>query len=229
MRIWVAFPSTDPARAEETAGRWAALGYKTLVMFNAEQYRLINADLVFRIAVYEGYFRAQNFACQKLVRDHGADIVVCGSDRIAPIEGRAASQLGATFWAKFPNGLGVMQPVGGAPPGDCPSPWVGRNFILRTYGGAGPFHERYFQYFGGRELFAVARSMDRLWLREDVAQPRVTQTEQDFFQKHNRGAYYARDAAIFAERSTVTVPPFEGAEGGRIVVATSSMLPELGK
>lgn len=225
MIIWAAFPSIDPKRAEETCGRWAERGFRTCVVMNREQYKLIKSDLAFKVDAYEGYYRTMNFLCQMLVENHRADIVVCIGDRVRPPDHASAHEIATTVAARFPSGVGVMQPATGAlhvqEQENCPSPWICRNFIKRFYGGRGPFHEGYVQYFGGKELYGVAKRAGVLWPREDVHQVHVTPGDPDFYQQQNRESYFGRDAMTYAEREK---KGFEGAEATRLTVIETPFL-----
>lgn len=229
MIIWCAFPSVDPKRAEETCGRWAERGFRTCVVMNREQWKLIKADMCFKVDAYEGFYRTQNFLCQMLAYDHQADIVVCIGDRVRPPDHANAHEIATTVAAKFPSGVGVMQPATGAlhvqEQENCPSPWVCKNFIKKFYGGRGPFHESYVQYFGGKELFMVARRAGVLWPREDVHQIHVPPGDPDFYQRHNRESYFGRDAKNYAEREH---GGFDGAEASRLQVVESKFMQNKG-
>jgi hypothetical protein len=74
---------------------------------------------------------------------------------------------------KFPDGLGVMQPMGDDFLGSrtfCGSPWLGRGWIERAYRGQGPMPAWYVHNWADNELYWVARCMGLLWEREDLTQ-----------------------------------------------------------
>lgn len=228
MIIAVAFPSYDPVRAEEASGRWAAQGYRTAVVVNKEKFsKKIRGDVVIKVGAYEGYYRTMNYLCANLFQQLRADIVVCAGDRIRPPDHARAHEIATTFAARFKNGIGVMQPCAHAPSmpaqGELESPWIGRNFWARFYGGQGPYHEQYFQYFGNRELAAVASKAGVLWYRPEVGQPVETQATPEWYQSTNRSSYWGRDAAIFGERERLG---FEGAEASRLITAKSLYFPK---
>jgi hypothetical protein len=71
--------------------------------------------------------------------------------------------------------FGVMQPTGDLKhwPGSrvdriCGSPWLGREFCRRMYGGRGAFFEEYRHMFDDEELFEVAKMLGVLWQRPDL-------------------------------------------------------------
>lgn len=220
MIIACAFPSTDADRAEETAVRWRDRGFIPMIIMNEQHVRKDIPALVFGVGAYEGYYRAMNYACQALIRYEKADVVVCISDRMLPPEHARAHEIATSFAARFTDGDGVMIPTLTTVPGwdwdigPC-GPWIGRRFIEKFYGGEGPYWPAYFQYYGNRELFRVAKAQgDRLWLRPDIAQPYCAPAAPDFYQKHNKGAYWERDKTLFTEREETA---FAGSEPNRII------------
>ena len=52
----------------------------------------------------------------------------------------------------------------------CGSPWMGREFIERINGGAGPFWPEYFHFFCDEEMKQVAEQLGILWQRRDLTQ-----------------------------------------------------------
>jgi hypothetical protein len=227
MIIWAVIPSTDPARANEMSERWSARGYRTCLVINKElvppsMKSSMRAHQVFLVGGYEGWFRTMNFCCGVLFTQGQADVVVCSSDRILPSETGTAHEIATAFALKFPGGVGVMQPTKhGCPKDDLQSPWIGKPFWYKTYGGRGPFYERYFQYFGNRELYAVAQRMGALWEHEGIAQPRIPQDAPDFYQKHNRAEYFDKDASTFKEREAEN---FIGADTDKLVSSPQKSL-----
>lgn len=230
MIIWVAAPCLEPDRAEEFADRWHERGYRVAIVMNREKYKPVKADVLLKVDAYEGYYRTLNFLCQGLVQNEKADVVVCAGDRVRPPALRGAHEIGTTFAARFQSGIGVMQPGTGAQAlfdrENCPSPWIGCNFIRKFYGGKGPFHEGYFQFHGGKELFAVAQKAGLLWQRDDIHQEEQPIATPSYFQNRNREEYYNKDLMHFKERELYK---FEGAEAGQIIVASSMHLPRMTK
>ena len=68
-------------------------------------------------------------------------------------------------WAKaaYPNAPAMIDRV-------CGSPWMGREFCLRMYGGKGPMFEQYPHMYADEELKCVAEKMGLLWQRRDLTQ-----------------------------------------------------------
>lgn len=207
MNLWVAFPSYNSARAKEAAGRWHAQGYQPLVIVNEETPAKDIPAVVIKVAAYEGYYRSLNWACNHLFRERRADIVVCAGDRIHPPTHARGHDIALSCAAKFPSGFGIMQPVGNTilSTGHLPSPWICRRFYLEAYGGKGPFHERYFQFYGGDELGEVARAKGCVWYRDDITQP-VREIEKDFIRAHNFKEYRQKDSDLFSKRKEEGFP-----------------------
>jgi hypothetical protein len=72
--------------------------------------------------------------------------------------------------------MGVMQPTGDDWADQngkiinriCGSPWIGREFAMRSYRGGGPLYSRYFHNWADQELFHVANRSGLLWQRPDL-------------------------------------------------------------
>lgn len=207
MKIFVAFPSYDGKAAQETAGRWLAMGYQPLVIMNKESVIPNIPAIVIKVEAYEGYYRSMNWACHHLFKERRADIVICAGDRIHPPPHARGHEIATTVAAKFQSGFGIMQPVKGRVLGlnRLDAPWICRRFYLETYGGEGPFWPRYFQFFGGDELAMVAQKLGCVWYRDDVAQPTLPK-KLDFIRGHNVKEYTENDRAEFDRRSLAEFP-----------------------
>jgi hypothetical protein len=226
MIVWTVIPSTDPKRANDISERWSAKGYRVCLLVNKElvppsMKSSMRAHQVFMIGGYEGWYRTMNFCCKFLFEQAKADVVVCAGDRILPSETGSAHEIATGFAMKYPSGVGVMQPSKqGLEKENLESPWIGKPFWYKTYAGAGPFHEKYFQYWGCRELFAVAQRMGVLWLNEGLAQPRQAQEKLDWYQNHNRKEYWDKDENTFKER---LAEDFAGADVGKMALPQKSL------
>lgn len=204
MIIYVAWPVARVKKSNETFEAWKARGFKVAVVTDIfapgdRGIAGLKCDVPpLLMDQYDGYFRSMATLSHGLCKEYRADIVVFAGEGIYPDPSRSAHEVATTFAAKFPNGFGVMQPVGGiwkpsisgpeAQPGmgggkrkmyvtppshmRCESPWMGRWFILNSYDGKGPYFGDYNQYFGDVELHDVAARMGVLWKREDLIQPR---------------------------------------------------------
>lgn len=201
--VWYAIPSANTARAVACLAVWRSRGYRTAVFLD-EGAPSVGADLEVRGA-YPGYFAAVN----RLVTHIGptADVVVTGGDDMYPDPDHAPSDIARQFYTRFPDGAGVMQPVGDTLTGTdqiCGSPWFGRGWLLRAYEGQGPFHPGYTAFFGDEELLHVARQQGRLWQRPDLVQRHDHYTRPggppiEPYQERNQ-RYWAMDQQLFHER-----------------------------
>jgi hypothetical protein len=103
----------------------------------------------------------------------------------------------------------------------CGSPWIGRNFALRMYQGAGALYNGYFHMFADEELKCVAESMGVLWQRPDLTQvhqhwSRTTglitpyiSAQPDWVQNINSPEEWNRSKQIFQFRKARRFPGHE--------------------
>jgi|SRR5579859_359017 len=131
--------------------------------------------------------------------------------------------------------FGVMQPTGdryGADerhigePGSayidrvCGSPWMGREFCRRMYGGNGPLFEGYFHMGEDEELQCVAQKLGVLWQRPDLIQfhrhwARKRKSRDDmpkFLERANSAAEWRKYKELFAARQAAGFPGHEPLE-----------------
>ena len=79
------------------------------------------------------------------------------------------TQMGRFNWSTF----GVMQPTGDRYAGGsidriAGSPWIGREFAERAYGGNGPYWPEYKHMFVDEEIREVALKLGVYWMRPDL-------------------------------------------------------------
>jgi len=201
--------------AQKTLPRWKHQGYRIALMLDE------GAPVPFDDAdyVYTGTFRSwaieNNALCRYIyISDPEMTAVVTGGDDIYPAADKTADELESEFLDHFPLTFGIMQPVGDGFCGNgqaAVSPWMGREWIRRGYGGNGPLFEGYGHFCPDTELCAVARKLNIYWDRPDVSQyhahwTRLPQDErkpwahlghaQDF-RIHDRDLFQSRKAAGF--------------------------------
>jgi hypothetical protein len=169
---------------------WQERGYKVAVLQNR-----IKADIPADITVwsdrYPGWAESINILCRDVV-PKSAPIVISGGDDMLPDPHHAASDLAAQFLTHFPDSFGVMQPTADGYLGAarfCGSPWLGRAWIDRAYGGRGPMHGEYRHNWADNELYWVARALGALWERPDLTQEhrhfsRTGETRPDYWTEH---------------------------------------------
>lgn len=146
---------------------------------------------------YAGYAEAVNHLVH-IALGEGAEWIVTAGDDMYPDPHKRADEIARECGQYFgiremddvnalPEAIrtqargtfGVMQPTGdrwlvngpGTKPGsECVagSPWMGREFCRRMYGGRGPLCEEYFHCGEDRELQEVATMMGIFWQRQDL-------------------------------------------------------------
>jgi hypothetical protein len=179
MTVWYAIPSKRPAAdAQRCIDHWRRQGYSTAVFRDASE-EVIDCDLLLS-GDYHGYAAAVNLLCQEIIqRDSEASWIVTGGDDIEPDLQFRAERIGVECGGHFKGTFGVMQPTGdrwGEHHGGayidrvCGSPWMGREFCERMYGGNGPLCESYTHMFVDEELQRVAMKLNVLWQRRDITQ-----------------------------------------------------------
>ncbi len=169
--VWFAIPSASVARCREHLPAWREQGYRVAVLQGRERGE-IPADITVWSDTYNGWPDAVNFLCASVVPRRAA-IVVTGGDDMLPDPHQSAEQVAGQFFERFPDGFGVMQPQGDALLGSrffCGSPWLGRGWMDRAYGGRGPLPVGYRHNWADNELYWVARCLGRLWERPDLTQ-----------------------------------------------------------
>lgn len=172
MSVWFAVPSKrTPAEAEVALSQWRAKGYK-IALWRDEGDEDIACNLLLS-GQYPGYHGAVNALCREIIAlDQEADWIVTGGDDMLPDPNRAPDEIAAECTAHFGGTFGVMQPTGdhwASPDKICGSPWMGREFCRRMYGGQGPFCEAYPHMWGDEEMHEVTKAMGILWNRDDLS------------------------------------------------------------
>ena len=196
MSVWYCIPSArPPEEAEKVLKLWRERGYKIALWRDAKDHpfgRVGSNHLIQLITggPYPGYAASVNKLIAFVMgNDPSAEWFVTGGDDVEPdlnhtAEG-IAEECSAHFgWHGNPKAFGiipgaaystagVMQPTGdrfasGSIDKICGSPWMGREFCLRMYGGKGPFWPEYTRFFMDEELQLVAQKYGVLWQRPDL-------------------------------------------------------------
>lgn len=122
--------------------------------------------------------------------------------------------------------FGVMQPTGdrwGEERGSAyidrvaGSPWLGREFCQRMYGGRGPYFEEYRHMFDDEELQNVATMLGVFWQRPDIVHlhnhwGRIPgQQVPEFLRVVNSPTHWARVQSLFKARKVQGFPGHEPA------------------
>lgn len=180
MNVWYAIPSArDPDEAMQTLAKWRERGYKVAVMRDLGAAKL-PVDLCLRDH-YFGYANAVNALCRQIMReDSDAEWIVTGGDDLLPDEKNDAGKIARECSEHFGGTLGIMQPTGDRHMIDehgtcaaervCISPWLGREWCRRGYGGNGPLWHEYFHLYVDEDLHNVAKGLGLLWHRPELCQ-----------------------------------------------------------
>lgn len=191
MSVWLTIPSARPAaEAQACIDKWRAMGYKTAIQRDSGAERVDCDYLVMK--PWEGYAKACNGLIKDVMEmDAAAQWFVLGGDDTLPDPNKLAREIAAECSAYFqrmekfgddegiylePVGdstFGVMQPTGDRYAGGsidriAGSPWIGREFCERAYGGNGPLWHEYKHMFEDEELRDVATILGVYWTRPDL-------------------------------------------------------------
>lgn len=172
--VWLTIPSARPDAG--TAGLWKAGGYKIAIWRDQEDAasERFSADGLVLVGPYPGYARAVNaLVKQVLERDPEAEYCIATGDDTEPDRNYPPAEIARQCTEHFKGTFGVMQPTGdrwadGSIDRVCGSPWIGREFCRRMYGGKGPYFEEYRHMFLDNEIQEVALKLGVLWQRRDL-------------------------------------------------------------
>ena len=169
--VWAVWPTIALKQTRAMINCWHDRGYKVAVLLNTPHTHddLPNAERVIVQTYWQGFPTAANILC----KETPGDVVVVVGDDVYPDPDKTAKEIGEQFRETFPDLFGVMQPIGDkfAHTDQCAvSPWIGRGFIEKAYGGKGPYWGEYFHYFSDQELQEYASQLNAFQQREDVTQ-----------------------------------------------------------
>ena len=216
--VWFAIPSANPGKCAKVLPVWRKMGYKIAILQNHTRGE-VDADRVLWKDFYPGWPESINILCREVVPKE-APLVVSGGDDMLPDPNHTAQELLAQFRERFPDGYGVMQPHGDeflCAKNYCGSPFLGRGWIERAYGGRGPMPGEYRHNWADNELFWVAKCQGVLWDRPDLSHfhdhfTRHGGTEEDYWtanvQRHDRD-----DCRRFIARSWLGFPGSDSSDG----------------
>lgn len=234
MSVWLTIPSAKPAaEAQKCVDAWRAMGYSVAL------FRDIGSDLVDCDYILQGEYKGYAATCNRLIRevlkyDTAAEWFVCAGDDIWPDETKRADVIAAECKEHFggpfanyghnrpQNTFGVMQPTGD-PWADAAgrmieriagSPWIGREFALRTYGGDGPYFAGYTHCFLDNELQDIAEALGVYWRRPDLTHTHRHWTREKramphYLQDANSPAHWQKYHAIYRQRKAAGFPGHE--------------------
>lgn len=241
--VWLCIPSARPsAEVAARMAKWTDRGYLIALHrdgpddTNRLKYHLCMSS------PYPGYALAVNRLIQQVMRcDLHADWFVTGGDDVDPDPTKTADEIASECTDSFCSRItglhdhrmdtfGVMQPTGdrwGDRQGAyidrvAGSPWIGREFARRAYGGNGPYWPEYTHMGVDEELQAVATKLGVFWQRPDLihmhdhwGRPRpgelIGQRSRmpAFLEEANSPAEWRRYKELFAARAAAGFPGSE--------------------
>ncbi len=189
MSVWFCIPSKRaPREANKCFAAWRRQGYNIAVM-REPQDGLVNVDITLSTERYLGWAASVNRLAEFVLRTEAdAEWIVTGGDDYWPDPNKRADEIARECVEHYrgyakPFGTdsgtyGVMQPTGD-PWSDSQgriieriagSPWLGREWCKRAFGGRGPMPDAYFHNFADEELQLVAHRLGVFWQRPDLIQ-----------------------------------------------------------
>jgi hypothetical protein len=185
--VVVVMPVAHRDRCAQSLPLWLERGY-TLCLgqdrykFDVREWIERNKSLLWDLGpTYIGWPKAVNWMSKHMVTlDFDPDLFVAAGDDMRPDPNLTAQQMADRYFERFPEGLGVMQPVGD-PWSDshptepriakriCGSPIFGARWAWRAYAGAGPLCPAYYNFYADEELLEVARARGCLWQDEGTS------------------------------------------------------------
>jgi len=184
--VWVCIPTALRAHVQSTLKKWKDQGYLVALFLDPEtapvQHLTVSAMAYADLTLYSKYpgvWRAWN-ALAKAVMACGADVCVLAGDDMDPDPNFSAQRIAKQYLERFPDGWGIMQPTGDRQ-GDiingrwnsqriCGSPWIGREWVAKAYGGHGPVCGDYTAFYADEELQIVGEKFGLLVQRDDLSQ-----------------------------------------------------------
>jgi hypothetical protein len=211
-KVFLTIPSARPDGG--TAHTWAAAGYGVALWRDSAEPLVRCADIAI-VGQYPGYAKAVNsLAKMVFAADPECDWIVAAGDDTTPDPDHLPWEIARQITAQFGNPyvmfhgsapdrivhptFGVVQPVGD-PWRDVQgriieriagSPWLGREFCRRIYGGKGPLWPDFYHCFADEHLLNVATKLGIYWARPDLMHHHENWARKD-------GATYEKDMPEF--------------------------------
>jgi hypothetical protein len=183
-QVYLCIPSARPGGG--TLSAWKEQGYKIAVWRDpGPSAHLPLADIIM-IAPYPGYARAVNHLAREVfTRDEECEWIVAGGDDTLPDLAHSPDEIAEQCTHNFGDTFGIMQPTGDRWGDDAygrahwpeapamidriaGSPWIGREFARRMYGGLGPYWPGWHHNWLDEELKCVAEKSGVYWARRDL-------------------------------------------------------------
>lgn len=232
MSVWFVAPSARPvAEVNARMDKWIAQGYRVLIQRDPGARHSDFSRIAVFIREYRGYAEAVNFmAAYVLAHSPSCDWIVAAGDDTDPDPTKRADEIARECSDHFRNlhiaaTFGVMQPTGD-PWSDhqgriieriAGSPWLGREWCRRAYGGKGPLWPEYTHCFADEELQLVAQRYGVFWQRPDLSQhhdnwARARGNPADrpaFLDEANSPEHWRKYQALFNQRKADGFPGSE--------------------
>lgn len=184
MSVYYCIPSIRPGGGTLTT--WREAGYKLAVLRQGDP---IGTDIEIPTGQYLGWARSINILSRAVfLREPDTQWIVSGGDDYLPDPDHIPEGIAVELSNHFDGTFGVMQPTGDRWGDDAASrarwgedrgamidriagsPWLGREWCERTYGGRGPMPEEYMHCYADEELCEVAEKLGVYWRRRDLLQ-----------------------------------------------------------
>lgn len=205
-------PCARQDRAKAAFNRWAAMGYDVFFYQDQGTTEFVAEAAATVIGEWRGVWHATNVLAHNAYHK-GYEVMLFAGDDMDPDPAHKGGQIAKEYIDQFPDGFGVMQPIGDMQGKDragkqaaariCGSPWFGRAWVEHAYNGNGPTNARYGHFFADEELYHYAIKYHALWQRPDLIQDHHHWS----FGRMKRQAYHDvaqknwnRDKALFKAR-----------------------------
>ncbi len=203
MSCWLTIPSARPVdEVNRTMDVWRSKGYRVALWRDEwvhEAPEQPKCDFIIKSPVYLGYPVAVNALAEHVFRmDPDCNWVVAAGDDTTPDPIQTADTIAIQLTAHFNGSFGICQPTGD-PWRDVQgriieriagSPFIGREFCRRIYGGKGPLWSEFTHCFADEHLLNVATKLGIYWPRPDLCHYHANWSRKD-------GATYERDMPAF--------------------------------
>ena len=171
-RVWAIAPSIRPQGG--TLPIWKAAGYKVAVLRQGDPFP--EADITVPTETYRGWAKSINFLARFVMNiDPEAEWLCVSNDDTLPDQNHTPEEIASQLTEHFGGTFGVMQPTGDFAlwPGSnilgfAGSPWMGRSWCERAYGGRGPIYDGFRHNWSDQELMEVAVKLGVFWQRPDL-------------------------------------------------------------
>lgn len=207
MSVWLTIPSIRPNGG--TIKAWREAGYRVAVVRQGPS--VPEADIEIPTGRYLGWSKSINMAVRAAMdADPEAEYFVGGGDDTLPDPSHSPEEIATQLTRHFNGTFGVMQPIGDLKlwPNSridtfAGSPWMGREFCKRIYGGKGPMWEEFGHMFADEHCKRVAEKLGVYWQRPDLIHKHMHALRPaggqlpDFLKPVNTKEHWAHSKAIF--------------------------------